>query len=231
MNLIVGGGKYGSEAVEYLLKHSKPFIVVDENEECFAVKNFELASINKVDEVDLSSSKNYFLKGGMKEALEIIEKLKPEYVFTTAPIHVAAALVKEKYSLKEWNEGINCILVGIPFKVVISVGKGSVVVSYNRDKACKPKCEAPDVCPITKIKKPCPMYELLRFASPTGIILQSHQLKPGLGALKGKEVLEMLEGCHGKDKIVIGTACRCHGVVTALKAKPRSGNESEHTKN
>ncbi|RLI72643.1 hypothetical protein DRO97_08720 [Archaeoglobales archaeon] len=217
VNLIIGGGKYGSEAIEYLLKHSKPFIVVDESEECFAVKNFELVRVTKAEEINLSDlSKNYFLKGGIREALELIENFKPVYVFTTAPIHVAAALVKEKYNLREWNEGINFILAGIPLKVVISVGKGSVVVSYNRDKTCKPRCEALDVCPITKLKKPCPMYELLRFASPEGIILQSHQLEPGLGALKGEEVLEMLEKCSGKDKIVIGTACRCHGVVTAL---------------
>lgn len=222
ISLVVGGGKYGSEAVDYLLSKSKPFVVVDESEECYVLKNYKLKRV-RVEEIrKIDASTNYFLKGGISEALKVIEIIKPEYIFTTAPIHVAAALIKVKYNLKEWNEGINYVLAGIPFKVVISVGRGSAVVSYNRDKTCKLKCEAPEVCPITKIKKPCPMYELLRFAAPDGIILQSHQLKPGLGALNGKEVLDLLESCKDKDKIVVGTACKCHGVVTALKRQTKN---------
>ena len=219
VSLIIGGGKYGSEAIKYLLKYSEPFVVIDESDECYALKNFELEKVEKVEEIDLA--KNYFLKGGIREALELIEKFKPKYIFATAPIHVLAALVKEKYNLKEWSDGINSVLTGVPLKLIISIGEGTVVVSYNRDKACKPKCEAPDICPVTKLKKPCPMYELLRFACPEGIILQSYLLEPGLGALKGEEVLEVLEKCKGKDKVVIGTACKCHGVVTALKVGER----------
>ncbi len=214
-SLIVGGGKYGSEAVDYLIKMSKPFIVVDENDECYVVKNYDLNVKNAIN--DFEKSKNYFLRGGIEESLKVLEKIKPEYVFTTAPIHVLAAFVKVKYGLKEWNRGIDYVLAGIPFKIVISVGKGTVVVSYNRDKTCKKNCEAPEICPVTKIKKPCPMYELLRFASPGGFILQSYQLKPGLGALSGKEVLDVIEKCENRDKVTVGTACRCHGVVTALK--------------
>jgi hypothetical protein len=67
------------------------------------------------------------------------------------------------------------------------------------------------------MKRPCPMYKLLSFAAPNGIVLRSYQLQPGLGALKGREVLEMLERCKGRDKVIVGTACKCHGVITALR--------------
>ena len=220
ISLVVGGGKYGGEAVEYLLNLKKNFIVVDESEECYVAKNYDLERIS-IDKLQIGKAKNYFLKGSVKEVLKIVESFKPEYVFTTAPLHIAAAIVKEKYGLKEWNEGVNYVLAGIPFKIVVSAGRGTVVVSYNRDGVCKPKCNAPDTCPVTKIRKPCAMYELLRFAAPNGMILESHQLKPGLGALKGEEILELIKNCMGKDKVIVGTACKCHGVITALR----------HTKN
>ena len=217
--MVVGGGKFGSKAIEYLLKHSEPFIVIDKNEKCTAARNYDLKKLSiKTVRYPLPKG-NYFLVGQAREALILTLRLKPKYIFTTAPIHVAAALIKEKYQLEEWNEGINSILAGIPLKVVVSIGNGTIVVSYNRDGICPPNCNAPSICPITKMKRPCPMYKLLSFAAPNGIVLRSYQLQPGLGALKGREVLETLKRCEGKDKVIVGTACKCHGVITALKSK------------
>lgn len=62
------------------------------------------------------------------------------------------------------------------------------------------------------------MYDLLQFAAPEAIILRSYQLRPGLGALKGNEIIKVLEKCKGKPSIIIGTAYKCHGVITALRA-------------
>ncbi len=217
-SLIIGGGKFGTKAAKYLLENSKPFIVLDKDEKPLVTKTFDLIRLN-LDEINhMDSSKNYFVKGDMVDALTLIEKVKPEYVFPTAPIHIAAMLVKEKYGLKVWDEGINHFLAGIPLKIIVSIGKGTVVVSYNRDKPCKQNCNAPPICPVTKLKKPCPMYDLLQFAVPEAIILRSYQLEPGLGALKGNEIIKVLEKCKGKSSVIIGTACKCHGVITALRA-------------
>ena len=146
----------------------------------------------------------------------MIENVESEYVFPTAPVHVAALLVKERYGLEVWSEGINQVLIGIPLKVIVSIGKGTVVVSYNRDKPCRQACNAPPICSVTKLKKPCPMYELLQFVAPESIILRSYQLEPGLGALKWEEI-KLLEKCKERASIIVGTACKCHGVITALK--------------
>jgi len=220
-SLIIGGGKFGTKAAKYLLKNSKPFIVLDKDEKCLVTKTFNLTKLNLNDITHMDSSKNYFAKGNVIKALTLIEKIKPEYVFPTAPIHIAAMLVKEKYSFKVWDQGINHFLAGIPPKIIVSVGKGTVVVSYNRDKPCKQNCDAPPICPVTKLKKPCPMYDLLQFAAPEAIILRSYQLEPGLGALKGNEIIKVLEKCKGKSSVIIGTACKCHGVITALRAPER----------
>jgi len=213
MDIVVGGGKYGLEAVEYLMKHERDFVVVDVDENCLVQQKhgFEVA------DTPIEAEKGrLFVKGGIEEVLKLIEKLKPEYVFPTAPIHIAAALLTEKYGFEPWNEGVDCILAGLPAKIILSAGRGSVTVSYNRDRECVKKCRAPDVCPVTGVKKPAPMYEMLRFAS-GGFIIQSHYLQPGLGALQGEDVLNLLEWASERREVVVGTACRCHGVVTALR--------------
>lgn len=204
-------------AAEYLLRRSEPFIVVDECECCLAAKYLPLKKISS-DEVDsIEPSKNYFLKGSVKFALNLIEKLKPKLVFPTAPIHVAASLVAEKYGMVEWEDAIKSLLLRIPSSVIVSAGRASIVTSYNKDVICQPACVAPGVCPITGMKKPYPMHELLRVAAPDGIILRSYQLEPDLGALDGGELLDALKTCGRSNKVIIGTACECHGVITALK--------------
>jgi hypothetical protein len=212
MDIVVGGGKYGVEAAEYLRKNNRAFVIIDRDPECLAAKKLKLKK-------GLEGKENLVV-GDLQEVLELVEKLNPEFVFPTAPMHVAAELLKIKFNLNPDYDSVNCILSSLPLKVVVSVGKGSVVVSYNRDKECLPKCSAPDVCPVTKIKKPCPMYELVKFAIPDGLVLISHQLEPGIGALKGDELKELFHWAkkriEGDGKIAVATACKCHGIITAL---------------
>ncbi len=201
MDVIVGGGKYGVEAAKFLMDEGRDFIVLDPDPNCMAVREL----------------KAKYEQGGIEKLIDLVEKVDPEYIFPTAPIHVAAEAVKLKYNLNVWNEVINCILAGLPQKIVLSAGRGGIVVTYNRDKDCIQNCSAPDVCPVTKIKKPCPMYELVKFAYPEGFVLVSQQLKPGLGAIRGEDFKEFLNWSKDKDKFVVATACRCHGVITALR--------------
>ncbi|MEM4702614.1 MAG: hypothetical protein QXK77_04195, partial [Archaeoglobaceae archaeon] len=86
----------------------------------------------------------------------------------------------------------------------------------NRDDTCIQNCSSPEICPVTKIKRPCPMYDLLSFACSEAHILISHQLAPGLGAIRGEDLLEVLEISRKVDKLIVATACKCHGVITAL---------------
>lgn len=217
---MVGGGRFGCKAVEYLLRRSEPFIVIDEDRNCHAARLFLLLriSLGAIDGVDLS--KNYFIEGGVESALVVIEKLKPKRVFPTAPIHVAASLVKEKYHMEEWGEAVESITSRLPPSVIVSVGRATVVTSYNKNATCRPECTAPAVCPVTGFRKPHPMYELLKMAAPEGMMLRSYRLEPGLGALDGGELLKALKACGRGRKLIIGTACECHGVVTALKRPP-----------
>ena len=215
MDIIVGGGKYGCVAVEYLRNNNRDFVLIDKNPSCLAVSRFKLKPYAQI-----GSEGEYFLKGNIDQVLELIERLKPEYVFPTAPIHIVAELAKSKFELAPWNEVINCILANLPASVVLHAGNGNLIVSYNRDKDCLEKCASPEVCPSTGKRKPCTMDKLMKFAYPEGIILISYQLAPGMGALKGSELLEFFAQVKKKDKFVVTTACSCHGFFTALKKRP-----------
>ena len=212
MDIIVGGGKYGCEAVEYLRKKGRGFVLVDIDPSCLAVKRFGLKSSTQI-----GTEGEYFLQGGIAIVLELIDALKPEYIFPTAPIHIAAELAKIKFKLAPGDEEINSILANLPSTVVLRAGRGNLIVSYNRDKNCIEKCEAPEVCPSTQKRKPCTMDRLMKFAYPEGFILISHQMATGMGALKGSELREFFDWAEKKERFVIATACNCHGFFTAFQ--------------
>jgi hypothetical protein len=212
MNVIVGGGRYGCVAIEFLQQTNKNFLVVDRDSSCLAVRRFKLKASERMD----SEGEN-FIQGGLPEALELIEKLKPEYVFPTAPVHLAADLARIKFQLKPWNEGINTILPKLPEVVILQVGRGKIVASFNRDHRCIDKCAMPVVCPSSGIKRPCTMIELMRFASPDAFILISYSMAPGTGALKGPELEEFFKWAKKRKKFIVATACDCHGVFDAFR--------------
>ena len=212
MNIIIGGGKYGCKAVEFLRQHRKDFVVVDPDSNCQAVEKFKLKTSKNID-----TQGEYFLNGDLSLAIMQIEKLNPEYVFPTAPVHIAADMAKIKFELTPWTEAISKILQKLPQVVVLLSGKGKLVLSFNRDHDCVDNCAMPETCPSSGTKKPCTMTKLMKFASPEAFILLSHSMAPGMGALKGNELQEFFNWAKTKDKFVVGTSCDCHGVFSAFK--------------
>ena len=215
MDIIVGGGKYGVEAAKYLRRNLKSYVVVDPDTNCATVRELNLEIADGVE--DIRGEGEYFLGKGIEVLPKLVLKLSPQYVFPTAPVHVLAEALRIEYGMEPWSEIVDCIASGLPFRVIVSAGRGSIVVSYNRDQECLEKCPAPDICPVTKIRKPCPMYELVKFAWPDSFVLVSQQLEPGLGAISGRDFSEVIRKAEKIEKIVVATACKCHGVITALR--------------
>ncbi len=177
-----------------------------------AVKKFGLQPSTSA---DLSGES--FVNGNLSVALELIETLKPEYVFPTAPIHIAAELAKIKFALEPWPEALDALLIRIPEVVVLHAGKGKLVASFNRDKDCVEKCVMPRICPSSGTRKPCTMIELFKFASPEAFTLISYSMAPGMGALKGDELMDFLNSARLKERFIVATVCDCHGVLDAFK--------------
>lgn len=220
MDIIIGGGKYGCYAIEYLRQKKKSFVVVDTDPDCLAAKRFKLKPSERI-----AAEGEFFVHGDLQKALELIDTLKPEYVFPTAPVHIAADLAKIKFKLTPWSEAINAILPKLPAVVVLRAGRGKLVVSFNRDHDCIAKCPMPQICPSSQIKKPCTMTELMRFASPEAFILISYSMAPGMGALKGSELIEFFDWAKTKEKFAVATTCNCHGVLNAFKRQDDKAEE------
>jgi hypothetical protein len=211
LDLIVGGGKYGCEALELLRSQHRSFVVVDPVVDCLAMQRYNLRT------GAISAEGEFYVQGDLQKAVALIDSLSPEYVFPTAPVHIAADMAKIKFDLAPWPQAINNILSKLPPIVVLLAGKGRLILSFNRDNECANKCSMPTICPTSKIKKPCTMTELMRFACPDAYILISYSMAPGMGALKGLELLEFFEWTKTKEQFVVGTACDCHGVFSAFK--------------
>ena len=221
MDLVVGGGKVlGCDPVEYLRNNNRDFVLVDKDPNCRAVKTYGLKQSKEIGETG-----EYYVQGDLSTSLTLLLNLKPEYVFPTDPIHIVAEFAKIKFRLKTWTDGINPLLPYLPQAVILRAGRGELVVSFNRDKNCIPKCESPQViqsseverqCPLDR-QRPCTMDRLMTFACPHGFILFSHTMSPGLGAFKGNEILDFFDWVETKEKIVVGTACNCHGIFWSFK--------------
>jgi hypothetical protein len=212
MDLVVGGGKYGCDAISYLRLKHKGFVLIDSDLACLAAERFGLKPSSK-----FNSEGEYFAVGGLSKVLELMESLKPEYVFPTVPSHLAADMANLKFKLKPQNDALRGILPNLPKAVVLRVGKGNLILSFNRDHSCRDYCPAPEVCPSSGIKRPCTMAQLMRFASPDAFILVSYTMAPGMGALKGSEIAEFFNWAKPKANFIVGVASDCHGVFSAFK--------------
>lgn len=213
MDIIIGGGKYGCYAVEYLRQSKRGFVVVDIDPECLAVERFHL----KTFPVKSVTEGEYFVHGDLSEAMALIQRHAPEFIFPTAPTHIVAEMAEIKFNLIPWREAKDSILTRLPQAVVLYSRNGKIVVSYNRDDECLEHCSMPETCPTSHITKPCTMIKLMRYASPEAFILISHSMAAGMGSLKGSELAEFFAWAGTKDRFIVGTACDCHGVFSAFR--------------
>ena len=104
MDIVAGGGKYGSYAAEFLREKGRSFAIVDTDPNCLAAREFGLKSTT-----DFKCEGEYFIKGNLKTVLDLLVTARAEFVFPTVPTHLAADLAKIKFSLQPWIEGIDNI--------------------------------------------------------------------------------------------------------------------------
>jgi len=103
--------------------------------------------------------------------------------------------------------------------------EGSLLASYA-DFRCPEDCPEPaNRCTVTGKKRGIPLYRLLAEVETRGFgvhVIRSRQLAPGVGGYRVKDLRELLgkvlEG--RKRKWLVATACKCHGVITALQVVP-----------
>lgn len=107
-------------------------------------------------------------------------------------------------------------------------GRGQAFVS-NADFLCPDNCPEPKgYCTHTGLPRPRIMYRYLaewgRKHSFDTTVIRSRQLAPGVGGYPAKDVFAFLDhlraGHDPGQQFLLGTACKCHGVINLFKLTP-----------
>ncbi len=208
--LILGAGRFGSRAARIMARETGRTIwLVDPSGEAL-----EAAAGPPVKRIRA---------GGVEFLSERADELPWEATVVPAlPVHLAAL-----WLCRAPGSGMRGRIVAVPEPArpgsahVWTGDDGTLLVSFA-GFLCPEDCPEPaDYCTVTGRKRPVPMYELLRSLSAPGFnvhVIRSRQLAPGLGGYKLRDLSEMLERVikAGPGDWLVGTACRCHGALTAV---------------
>jgi hypothetical protein len=216
---VIGCGKFGSKAVTQLLR-SAPDVsitVADPNPE-------KLVPWDGRVEIVIGDGIEFMTRHLKAEPW-------PEWIIPAAPVHVAYRWILENAS------GVRLETIPVPEPFVPALpnpfrGKAGELFLSFADFLCPEDCPEPaDTCTVTGHPRKENLYTLLenlsRFGWPS-VVIRSRLLFPGVGGYPPRALYEMknrIENIEGT--FLLSTACRCHGVLHALKAGRIAFSESE----
>jgi hypothetical protein len=150
----------------------------------------------------------------------------PDWLIPSIPLHVAYEWIKSKVS-----RHFKVVSLPIPQELNIKLPNPFQVQSNqlyisNADFTCPENCSEPDeICTHTGQPRPRNLNRYLnkfRHGDFKSIVVFSQQLYPGVGGYTPKALFEALNKVESlPDQILLGTACRCHGVVNAFRLLPK----------
>ena len=145
---------------------------------------------------------------------------KPDWIIPALPVHLAA----EWMLLHLGPAKLRRIFLPSEIETLvphpIRGSEGNLYVSHANFK-CPEDCDEPqDICSITREKRKQNMFELLEalhVKAFKSLTIQSHQLGPGIGGYRPKQLFELMEKVEqSQGPLLVSTACRCHGVITSF---------------
>jgi hypothetical protein len=104
--------------------------------------------------------------------------------------------------------------------------EGSLLISYA-DFRCPEDCPEPArYCTVTGERRGLALYQRLNqltFLDFRVHVVRSHQLAPGLGGYKAGDLARLANRLRqeGPGRWLVGTACKCHGTLTAIEVSER----------
>jgi len=209
---IIGVGRFGLLAVERLSKKYKNahFVLADSENKKFELIQYPDCTLEQTD--------------GVKFLYErLTPDNAPDWIIPSLPVHLAA----------EWcvcSLGLDFIApIDIPHEIDPFLpnpirGAGGDIYVTHASFLCPDNCNEPEnICTVTKKRRKTNMFELLEKIQLPGfqsLVIQSHQLAPGVGGLKPVQLFDLKKKVEqAQENLLISTACRCHGVITGLKKK------------
>jgi hypothetical protein len=203
---IIGTGQFGKKAALHLNKNPKHTVYCVDPDPVLS----EWARANSL---------IFYEMDGIEFLLNHFEMiLKEDYIIPALPIHLAAYWliakksphIKKTYVPKEFTRKIPNAL---------ELNDMSYVTSYATFK-CPDNCVESVICPVTGKKRPIPLYKFLsniKFPGWHIHIIRSKQLGPGIGGYKKIQLEQLLDLIESHPNLILGSACNCHGIITALR--------------
>jgi hypothetical protein len=212
--LIIGAGHFGERAVRILgTKPERPLLLIDRDKDRLA--KIEGTNLTKV------------IADGIQFLSDHYALINPSNLIIPAlPTHLAFEWLKLYFNDKFKPACIK--LLPTPKEILIALpntwdgSDGSLLISYA-DFKCPDDCPEPaETCTVTGEQRPKPLHTLLAELNPTGFqkhVIASRQLAPGLGGYEFAELQRLLDRVVQTQKAswLISTACKCHGVMTAME--------------
>lgn len=213
---IIGAGRFGQIAVERIRKKKAD------------------AAITVVDKksTDLGHDKVIAIQ---QDGIQwLAAALRPEaavdIVVPAIPVHVVYEWLKSNLSEKYKINPINIPdewLTRMPHAMRGVVGQAYV---SHADFICPDNCPEPEaICTHTGKPRPMDLFRLLAgldFDDVLPIVIRSHQLLPGVGGIYPGDFFHALDvvRTHRQRPLMVGTACRCHGVVNFFRLEERTAS-------
>jgi hypothetical protein len=206
---ILGAGRFGRLAVERLLARREPpqLVVVDQNpDNLLLLADRPLERVNE----DVLG----FLRANLEEG--------PDWIVPAVPIHVAFVWLFAELA------GVGQVeMLPVPLTVDAQVpnpwrdGKGGLYTSVATFR-CPDNCSEPrDRCTATGLRRSDDLFTLLariRVPGSFPLVVRSHQLAAGVGGYRPSALRRLMRGVEAaRGSVLVATACRCHGVIHALR--------------
>ncbi|TDA39280.1 MAG: hypothetical protein DSO08_02475 [Candidatus Methanomethylicota archaeon] len=230
--LVLGGGKFGTLAFKALVRRCRRVVVVDKDPNCLASKALRMVCS---DPSKCEIGARLVLGDAAAYAAEIMRRGKiPEIIIPAIPGNSMAMLFARwlsemGFSVAPDPELFERASVEVPKDVVLLEDKkfGTMVLSNAKGFTCNPRCDGPEICPVTG-EKITPIYPIL-----TNIGFCDHRsifgstlIDRGVGAVDGNEVYsEIMRLPRDRENytLCVGTACNCHGIVTFMRCSKQQG--------
>jgi len=206
---IIGAGHFGARAARIIRQRSEaPVFVVDPDEK-------GLSSLGDLRVERIQGDGVQFLLDNfhyLRDANIIVPALPVHLAYEWLIRYLPETVETRKVPVPETNP---------PLPHACPASEGSTLVSYA-DFLCPDDCPEPVYCTVTGEKREQPLYALLKNLQlpPFRVhIIRSHQLAPGLGGYKAGDLRETAERVitDGAGMWILGTSCKCHGILTAFE--------------
>ncbi|MBC8463934.1 MAG: potassium transporter [Deltaproteobacteria bacterium] len=207
---VVGAGKFGAKAVQALVSENPRVQVVLVDSDPRKLKGWD----EPVETV--ATDGVTYLVTGLKQGR------KPDWIIPAIPLHVALELIGGLLPKEIQIEPIPIpaeIRQKLPNPIIAA--EGQLWVSHATF-LCPANCSEPDeYCTVTRKPRNPDMYRLLEELNTSvfnSVVVRSRQLAPGVGGYRPADIDRALsEVRRSKGAMLVCTACRCHGVVNAIR--------------